>query len=40
MVSKRVANAKSERFYKESLGKKKEKGFWTVRACEEEICGC
>lgn len=32
VVSKRVANAKSERFYRSGLGKKKEVGFWQVRA--------
>jgi hypothetical protein len=30
VVSKRVANAKSERFYRAGLGKKKEPGFWQV----------
>ncbi len=31
VVSKRVANAKSERFYRAGLGKKKEPGFFQVR---------
>lgn len=30
VVSKRVQNAKSERFYKSSLGKKKTPGVWQV----------
>lgn len=30
-VSKRVVNAKSERYYKSGLGKKKSAGFWQVR---------
>lgn len=30
VVSKRVANAKSERFYQASLGKKKQQNFWQV----------
>lgn len=29
-VSKRVVNAKSERYYKAGLGKKKNPGFWQV----------
>lgn len=30
VTSKRVQNAKSERFYKQSLGKKKQGSYWQV----------